>query len=291
MNEFANVKAGIKQPWEVIPTAWDKDDFMFGINPDPKYPGGSAYDPVTRRLFVVQLGADPVGGGLFPLVHVYMVNTITSPNPVEPVAPPITQPLGFSGGTTVGIDTTGANLLVACVSSHATAEEDPSISDYYNNSWTLAVESLEFWDYHMRLYYSVPTSVGSGHTFTVAGVGSQTSINVTAWSGATAAPLDQTAWKGVGGTSIQPGPVTPTLNDELVISCLTNTGDSSNTNRSIDGNFTISGQVGTDYTNYTTAIAGAYLVQTTKATANPTWSYPLNNTANAVIATFKRSGQ
>jgi hypothetical protein len=93
----------------------------------------------------------------------------------------------------------------------------------------------------------------------------------------------------MAGTSIQPGPINPTQNNELLISCLTNSGDASDTSRSIDGGFTISGQLGYDEPTYSSAIAGAYLVQTTAATSNPTWSYFVNNTANAVIASFKRS--
>ena len=220
-----------------------------------------------------------------------VIGMLVWPTPVQtqfdaaPLAT-VTAKLGFNGGTSGSINATGANLLVACVSWHATGPV-PTFSDSKGNPWTQAVESREFLDYYIRLYYSVPTAVGSGHTFTAAGPGSMASINVTAWSGATASPLDQTAGEGVGGTTIQPGPVTPTQNDELLISCLTNTGDTSNTSRSINGGFTISGQIGADHTIYSTSIAGAYLVQTTAATANPTWSYPVDNTANAVIATFK----
>lgn len=199
-----------------------------------------------------------------------------------------TANLGFNGGTTGTINTTGANLLVACVSSHATGAT-PQLSDSRENTWTLATSSVLFDDGEISLFYSVPTSVGSGHSFAVSGAGVHATINVMAWAGAHSAPLDQTNAFGQGsGTSIQPGSVTATQNDELLITCLTNNADSSNTSRSIDNNFTISGQVGE--VGFSMAIAAAYRVQTTAAAVNPTWSYSVSSRANTVIATFKKTG-
>ena len=291
MNDFIEVKAGTIQPWDVIPSGvWPIEEFPLPGTPttDQVNPGGSAYDPVTKRLFVVQLEAEKTGCcSAFPIVHVYKINTTSPPPPVAPVAT-LTNNLGFNSGTSGSINTTGANLLVACVSWHATGPQ-PVLHDSKNNSWTQAVQSTDYWDYHLRLYYSVPASVGSDHTFTVDGQGSQTSIHVMAWSGATAAPLDQTIAKGSTGTSNQPGPVTPSQGNEVLISCLTNTGDSSES-RTIDDGFTIAGQKGRlGDPIYATSIAGAYSVQTTAQTANPTWRYQVDNTANAVIATFRRS--
>jgi len=142
-------------------------------------------------------------------------------------------------------------------------------------------------DSHVRLFYSVPTAVGTGHSVTVNG--SSASIHMMAWAGATASPLDQTSGAFAAGTSSQPGSVTPTQAHELLVSCLTNAGDTSNSSRSINGGFTISGQVGDNPAAYSNSVAGAYLLQTTATAANPTWSFPQYNAANAVIATFKLS--
>lgn len=230
-----------------------------------------------------------VGTGALLVVIVWLFQSTPVQTQFSPVRE-LTQPLGFYGGTTSAIDTTGANLLVACVSSHATASETPTISDSKSNSWIAAEESLETSGTHMRLFYSVPTAVGTDHTFTVNGAGTMASIYLTAWSGAASTPLDRTAGDGGDGTSMPPGAVTPTQDNELLISCLTNSGDPSHNNRTIDGGFTLAAeQLGWDETNFTTALAGAYLVQTTAATSNPTWTYPSNTTANAVIATFKTS--
>lgn len=221
-----------------------------------------------------------------------LIGMLVWPAPVQtvfnaaPVAE-ITVNLGHDGGTTGTINTTGANLLVACVSTHGYGPM-PQLTDSKGNSWTLAASSLEFQDGEMRLFYSVPASVGAGHSFTIGGSSVLASISVMAWAGAHASPFDKASGAGVAGTSIQPGSVTPAENNELLITCLTNTGDSSNSSRSINGNFTIAGQVGQSATvNYSMSIASAYLVQTAAGAANPTWTYPVNNTANAVIATFK----
>ena len=199
----------------------------------------------------------------------------------------ITANLGHDGGTTGTINTTGANLLVACVASHGYST--PTLSDSKSNSWTLAASSVLYLDGHVHLYYSVPTAVGSGHTFTVSGQATLASINVTAWAGAAAAPLDQAAGAGVpSGTSVQPGSVTPTQNGELLVTCLTNNGDTSNSSRSINQDFIISGQIGENATViHSVAVAGAYRVQPTATAANPMWSYSPDNRANAAIATFK----
>jgi hypothetical protein len=88
---------------------------------------------------------------------------------------------------------------------------------------------------------------------------------------------------------MQSGAVIPTQGDELLVSCLTNAGDTSSSSRSIDGGFTIAGQIGENPDTYSSSVAGAYLLQTTAAAAHPTWSSNVNNAANVVIATFKRS--
>jgi hypothetical protein len=224
---------------------------------------------------------------------VALVVFLLLPAPVETqstsLVDSITAPLGFDGGTTGAMTTTGANLLVACVSSHANAQDPLEIRDSKYNSWTLAAWSYGAMDGHIRLFYSVPTpvSVGADHTFTIEGRGTMASIDVMAWAGATASPLDQTAGKFKAGTSIEPGPVFPTEDNELLISCLTNYNDPSHSSRSINGGFIIDGQVGDSTNPYSTSLAGAYLVQTTKTEANPTWSYSVNTWANAAIATFK----
>ena len=75
---------------------------------------------------------------------------------------------GGAGGTSGAVDTTGATFLVAVgVADSGT----PSITDSKGNTWTpLTQVGGSFPTYHQcRLYYVTNPTVGSGHTFTVAG--------------------------------------------------------------------------------------------------------------------------
>jgi hypothetical protein len=84
LSDLAAVKAGQKQPWEVIPYArWYvplppvPDDGPYSA----KSVGGMAYDPVRRRLYVVATSAED---GVRPLIHVFAV----APPPTTPLSSP-----------------------------------------------------------------------------------------------------------------------------------------------------------------------------------------------------------
>lgn len=67
--ELAKVKAGLKQPWEVVPyTVWN---FELPLQDGNRFLGGAAYDPATRRLFLVAYYAGTNG---WPVVHVFNVH-------------------------------------------------------------------------------------------------------------------------------------------------------------------------------------------------------------------------
>ena len=224
-------------------------------------------------------------------VALALIVFVLSPAPVQTVfdATPVARDtfnLGHGGGTTGTMNTTGANLLVACVSSHGSVPP-PSLTDSGTNSWILAASSLAFNDGWIQLFYSVPTSVGPGHSFTVEGAGVMASISVMAWAGAHASPFDKASGGGAAGTSVQPGLVEPIANDELLVTCITNTGGT-NSGRTINENFgNIQAKGQSQDLPYSMSIASAYRVQTAAQPTNPTWSFSPSNTANAVIATFK----
>lgn len=188
---------------------------------------------------------------------------------------------GGTPATTSAIDTTGANLIVISVGDGGTSTP----TDSKGNTWTgLTVRNVGG-DLRGRLYYSYAPTVGTGHTFTVPN--SYGAIAVAAFSGAVASPFDveNGAADTDGGGTTQPGSVTPSENSEIVITGL-GLGGSANT-LSINGGFTIAASVdGIHGTQYGAAIA--YLIQTTAAAANPTWSYSGGSTAIcATIASFK----
>jgi hypothetical protein len=81
-NDFAAVRAGSKQPWQVTPYAtWELSQIG---NVASGASGGAAYDPSTKRIFV----SERFGDGEKPLVHVYtlQVGTATVPAPSAPQA-------------------------------------------------------------------------------------------------------------------------------------------------------------------------------------------------------------
>src|SRR5262245_31953689 len=91
--------------------------------------------------------------------------------------------------TTGAIDTTGATLLILVVGQES-AVADCAISDSKGNTWNALTEQVEGAG-RGAIYWSRPTSVGSGHTFTAEQTNSFPAICVEAWSGAHASPFDQ----------------------------------------------------------------------------------------------------
>jgi hypothetical protein len=65
-NDLAAVKAGAKQPWQIVPYAtWELPGISVGYDGI----GGAAYDPATRRIYVSEKNGD----GERPLIHVFKV--------------------------------------------------------------------------------------------------------------------------------------------------------------------------------------------------------------------------
>lgn len=176
---------------------------------------------------------------------------------------------GANGGTTAGIDTTGADLLVAVIGSF-TGVSMTKMSDSKSNIWhalkIFGTSSSTF----TQFFVSFPYVVGTSHTFTTNEASSFSAMNVMAFS---AAPLLQNvigATSGSGGTSFQPGSLTPGANGALIVTglCLHNTY----ANLAIDNGFTIAEAV--QYSaGVNLASAAAYLFQPTAAASNPTWSW------------------
>lgn len=192
-----------------------------------------------------------------------------------------------TGATTDAIDTSGANLLVVVVGEYAGAgsSNDAVVSDSKGNTWNALTRRADG-NTASRIWWSSPSSVGSGHTFTVAGTAIFGGLAVQAWSGSVASPFDQQAGNtNTSAATINAGEVTPTEDDELVVTGICHENNSGGA-VSIDDGFTISGAIA--YSGgVTMGNAFAYLVQTTAALANPEWN--ITNAAQVAtsIATFK----
>lgn len=205
----------------------------------------------------------------------------------------LTESLGApGGGTSSPVDTNGANFIVLAIG-YAGAGSTPTVSDSKGNTYT-PLTPATFSDSYCRFYFAENPTVGSGHTWTVTGANSYPSISMQAWANAlTASVFDQqnagSTTPSYTATSVQPGSVTPGSNNQLIVTAVSNYADMSNVSRSINAGFTISGQVG-NVPAISYPLALAYLVQTTAAAVNPTWSWSSSERANSVIATFKSSG-
>ena len=90
LNDFAAVKAGSKQPWDVIPYGvWP---FDFPTTEQSVKIGGVGYDSATQRLYVSQLLADRDGYANRPIVHVLQINAAGAPDNAASQPLPTTTP-------------------------------------------------------------------------------------------------------------------------------------------------------------------------------------------------------
>jgi hypothetical protein len=196
----------------------------------------------------------------------------------------VTANLGVNGGTTSSVDSTGGNLVVVAVASYEPSAA-PTVSDSKGNTYNALTEQIDTGSHRIQLFYAANATVGSGHTFTVSGSTSYSSISVNVFSGAkTTSPFDQQNGAGTGSSPLSTGSVTPTENDEVIVAGIGL--DSAASALSINGGFSTPAVAyfagGSAY-----GVGSAYLIQTTAAAANPAWSWTGGDQQTAAIATFK----
>lgn len=121
LNDFAAVKAGTKQPWEVTPYGvWPLE--LPTLEPS-MHLGGVGYDPVRQLLYVSQMYADKDGYAYRPIVHVLQINaapgTIDSSSTPPPTTTAPPPPTDASTSTLVNAITLSANHVAPQVSGTA----------------------------------------------------------------------------------------------------------------------------------------------------------------------------
>lgn len=197
------------------------------------------------------------------------------------------QNLGGAGGTSTGIDTSGADFILVGLAWNGN-ETLTGPTDNKSNSFTAltiegfaAAESLK-----TQFWYVANATVGSNHTISASGVdGIQIGMTFQAFSGVKlTSPLDQEFAGGnvQPGTTASPGTRTPSEDNCLLVSgCAWN---GSVTSPSIDESFTT-----IDFQNLVNfqckGIASAYLIQTSAAAVTPdwTWTGSVNGVSNGAI--------
>jgi len=196
--------------------------------------------------------------------------------------------------TTSAIDTTGANFVIVGTAALSPGDGGGSctISDSKSNTWVGLTPTDGFFG-RTKMFFVGNATVGSGHTFTITcTLANAPSMMVAAFSHVFAGgnPSDQEgagAFKGATDpATIQPGSVTPSQNNELVVSTLGLFQVT--TVISINSGFTIAQTLDGNLTTFTGSLA--YLVQGTAGAINPTWNYTIQSNSEAVIATFKDDG-
>ena len=158
-----------------------------------------------------------------------------------------------------------ATLIVIALSYDAA--NVPVLSDSQTNSWTPLTVRSNGAGAATRLYYSANPSTSATHTATVSGSGITSGIAIACFSGLPGT-TDQENGASGNANSLATGSVTPTQADELIITSLVK---DHNETPAIGGGFTIAGTGAyVPGSNFMSSIA--YLIQTTAAAANPSWS-------------------
>jgi hypothetical protein len=179
---------------------------------------------------------------------------------------------GANGGATDAIDTTGATLLVLVISAINAVALGGTPTDSKGNTWTARTVYSSGGNGAVRVWYAENPVVGSGHTFTYTRASSFPVIMAIAVSGAALASVyDVENGAGqVGGTTLQPGSVTPSAANALLVAGtgIDGVGRTATINASFTGLIGIAGDGATRMGGY-----AAHLIQGAAAAVNPTWTY------------------
>jgi len=182
------------------------------------------------------------------------------------------------------IDSSGADLLICVICTDQSSGANIQ-SDSKGNTWILLRDQTCWWTGLIRLYYCIPTSVGSGHFLEIEGsrVGS---VFFSGFSGALqSTPADQQNGNGTvnpnTAVTLATGSIAPAYPNELVVTaCISPDGDSTGLN---------SGVLLDHLDNASAASGGGfgYLIQTTSTPVNLTWTQSVNSQMATAIASFK----
>lgn len=183
------------------------------------------------------------------------------------------------------IDTTGASLLVVALGYFYPANP-VTLTDNKGNTWIALTRREGDSGRASRIYYAINPVVGSGHTFTTAGLSTYVGLIALAVSVAdTTSPFDvENGASGSSGTSLAAGSVSPSENGELLVTALTL--EDGMTSVAVDNSFAIQAQI-PSVGGVNLGCALATKIQTSAMGENPAWSWSGSFQSEASIATFK----
>jgi len=186
--------------------------------------------------------------------------------------------------TSGSIDTTGANLIVVAVNTYSVTT--PTFTDSAGNTWT-SLTSQGSGQARSQIFYCFDPTTSSTHTFSISGGTIYPAVAVIALSGAAAFDQENGA-SGSGSGSVAPGSMTPTEDDEIVVSTFSDSNVAGSVTATPSG-FTTLGAL--NATSLSEGIDLAYQIQTAAAARNPTWTFGSGQTSWAATgATFTAAG-
>lgn len=186
---------------------------------------------------------------------------------------------GVDGGTTAAIDTTGADTIFVVMGQKSGGTS--TLSDSKSNTWNALTTYVEA-STQVTIYWSRPSSVGAGHTFTSTGVGFGPAICVGAFSGGAVNPFDTGKDNGNTGAAspVSTGSITPSVDNEIII-----VGGSTQADvTGMDSGVTLLEHVA--FGGFWSGAGLGYKIQTTAAAINVSVTYSGGADA-AAIASFK----
>jgi hypothetical protein len=220
---------------------------------------------VSRRGIIRGLGLALLAGLTLPV--------LTTPARAAGFAPvPGAHSQVVGSGTSAVMDTTTATLGVVHIAQYLAATLVVP-NDSNANVWILGPDQPGGTECRTRLFYCINPIVGAGHTVTLPG-SSAACMQVQFFSGGIAPVNPQVPAASArtfgSQTLLQPGSLTPLYPGSLVITS-SSFDDSTAGPVTINSSFSI-----TDQSHYNSGVteggALAYLVQTTAAPVNPTWT-------------------
>lgn len=187
---------------------------------------------------------------------------------------------------TVTLDTTGATFIVVMISDFGGAGAS-TLTDGKGNTTGAALETQNSpAQARLRLFAYIPSSVGSGHTFKSTGT-TYATIAVAVFTGNGASPNDQhTGTTFTDVTSVSSGSITPSQDNELIVTAIGSGGALGVPTYSVDSVITITDQGDFSNGNWEGG-ALAYKIQTTAAAINAGWSWTNSHTGGVAIHSFK----
>jgi hypothetical protein len=208
--------------------------------------------------------------------------------PIAPLVHAAAAGNNSAAAVTAGINTTGATLLVVGCS-NLDASGTPVITDSKSNTWTQRTAYSSGSTTRATIFYVANPpggKLGSAHTFTGTLASGFVAIDAYAFSFCAAVPFDVENGRSAEDAHVtQPGTVTPTNDNSLIVTCLSFTGATTATINQSFTNPDVILQVG----GQNIGISVGYLIQTAKGAVNPTWTYGLSDSGNCSIAVFKHS--